>query len=255
LAVRGVAPGYDGVETLVAQPQDSLPLLRQAYQASQSGQDKLVYAHIMAMMGDKSGLQTLIDAIRSLEWESGRPFIVGRCGMSRIDSMIVALGNTRDPRALPPILEKLKQLGPKSEFFHHQAVAMALETIGDPAGAKPLAELLAKPGMTGYAVVTIKAALAKPTPLPTAYSYRNDGAGRDLPLRELTLASALYRCGDYQGLGKTILKQYVSDLHGLYSRYAHAVLCQHQSDHKRERQLLLEVPANFNSNTGRSGDK
>ena len=43
-------------------------------------------------------------------------------------------------------------------------------------------------------------------------------------LRELVLARALYRCGDYQGLGEKILRQYIDDLRGHLSRHAQAVL-------------------------------
>ena len=35
-------------------------------------------------------------------------------------------------------------------------------------------------------------------------------------LRELILALALYRCGDYEQLGEKILRQYVDDLRGIF---------------------------------------
>jgi hypothetical protein len=43
-------------------------------------------------------------------------------------------------------------------------------------------------------------------------------------LRELLLARALYRCGDYQGVGKRILESYTHDLRGHLARHAQAVL-------------------------------
>ena len=42
--------------------------------------------------------------------------------------------------------------------------------------------------------------------------------------RELLLARALYRCGDCQGVGEKILREYVEDLRGHLSRHAQAVL-------------------------------
>ena len=51
-----------------------------------------------------------------------------------------------------------------------------------------------------------------------------DARRRVGPLREITLARALYRCGDYQGLGRKILESYTHDLRGHLARHAKAVL-------------------------------
>jgi hypothetical protein len=96
---------------------------------------------------------------------------------------------------------------------------LALESIADPSAAKPLVELLGKPGMTGYMHSTIEVA-------------RELGAGggtnavttRRESIRELSLARALYRCGDYEGLGEKILCAYTKDLRGHFARHATAVL-------------------------------
>ena len=45
-------------------------------------------------------------------------------------------------------------------------------------------------------------------------------------LRELMLARALYRCGDYNGLGRRILVVYRDDLRGHYATHARAVLAE-----------------------------
>ena len=47
---------------------------------------------------------------------------------------------------------------------------------------------------------------------------------REGPLREIVLARALYRCGDHQGLGEKILREYQGDVRGLFARHANAVL-------------------------------
>ncbi len=79
---------------------------------------------------------------------------------------------------------------------------MALETLADKSAAKPLAELLQKPGLRGHAVTTIDAALeANP-------ASRTDTTTRNQALKELYLARALYRCGDYEGLGEKTLREY-----------------------------------------------
>ncbi|RJP27524.1 MAG: FAD-dependent oxidoreductase [Candidatus Omnitrophota bacterium] len=206
-------PEFDPIALILAQPQDSLPLLSEAYQVVENQEDKLIYAQILGMMGSADGSDTLIDAIQSHEWDD-QGSLYGR-RQSPLDDLIIALGRTRDRRGVPAILEKLERLDAKSEFSHHRAVAIALETLADPTAARPLAELLAKPGMTGYAATDIEAA-RRPT--------------RTQSLRELILARALYRCGDYEGRGEEILKQYEKDLHGHQSRHAHAILSERQRE-------------------------
>ena len=138
--------------------------------------------------------------------------------MSPLDSLMIALGRTRSAAATKPILEKAGQLDAKSEFSHFRAVAMALETLADKSAAQPLAELLKKPGLGGHAVTTIEAALE------TNPDSRTDTTTRNEALKELYLARALYRCGDYEGQGARTLQEYSRDLHGHYARHAKAVL-------------------------------
>ncbi|MHC4440608.1 MAG: FAD-dependent oxidoreductase, partial [Planctomycetota bacterium] len=116
------------------------------------------------------------------------------------------------------ILEKAGQLNVDSEFSHYRAVAMALESLGDSAAAKPLAQLLAKPGIRGHAFTDINRARLETPDNPVDTTTRNNS------LRELILARALYRCGDYNGLGEKILNEYASDLRAHYARHAGAVL-------------------------------
>jgi flavin-dependent dehydrogenase len=222
-AVEHVVNDFNGLDVIIAQKKDSMPLLRKAYESAQVEKNKLVYAHILGMLGDPTGTGTLIEAVRSRNWDKGWNYTgMGQYGMSlsELDSLIVALGRTRDKRALKAILEKVELLDAKSEFSHCRAVAMALESIGDPAGAKPLAMLLSKPGMQGYALTNIEQARREVSPSPT------DTVARNNSLRERVLARALYRCGDYQGLGEKILKQYAADLRAHYARHASAVLQQ-----------------------------
>ena len=84
-----------------------------------------------------------------------------------------------------------------------------------------LAELLRKPGLGGHAM-TSAAAIAP----PDGFHYGTKGSERDNCLREIALARALYRCGDWEGLGEQVLKQYARDLRGVYALHANAVLKQ-----------------------------
>jgi len=220
-AVEAVLKKFDGLEVIFAQAEQALPLLRRAYQSTDSKDAKLIYAHIMAIFGDAAGADTLLATVKSRDWDKGWNFTgMGQFGasMSPLDSLIIALGQTGDRRAVNVIVEKLGQLDVKSEFSHFRAVAMALESLGNPAAAEPLAQLLKKPGMTGYALTDIEQAKRR-TP-----DSSSDTSTRNCSLRELFLAEALFRCGDYEGLGEKILRQYSSDLRGHYARHACALL-------------------------------
>jgi flavin-dependent dehydrogenase len=220
-AVERVADDFEGLETVLTQPEDALPLLRKAYKTAGSEKAKLAYAHILGMLGDATGAATLLDAVQSRQWDKGWNYTgMGQYGasLSPLDSLIVALGRTGDKRGMRPILEKVEQLDVKSEFSHCRAVAMALETLGDAAATKPLVELLKKPGIMGHAFTEIKDARLR-TPRGSEETQT-----RNRSLRELILARALYRCGDYKGLGEKILKQYARDLRGHYARHAQAIL-------------------------------
>lgn len=220
-AVRNVIKDFNDIEVIFTQVDTALPLLREAYKATESDHDKLTYAHILGILGDPSGAATLAEAVASRQWDKGWKYTgMGQYGMSMspVDSLIVALGRTRKGVALEPILAKVAQLGPENELSHHRAVALALETLGDRAAAKPLADLLGKPGMAGHAWTDINAATRDIPPSDV------DTSTRECSLRELILARALYRCGDHNGLGEKILCQYAQDLRGHYARHALAIL-------------------------------
>ena len=220
-AVKTVVNDFDGLEIIFTQPQQALPLLQTAYAAADSEDAKLTYAHILGIMNDPTGVQTLAQAVKARDWDKGWKFTgMGQFGacMSELDSLIIALARMRDREALGPIIEKVKQLSAEHALSHHQAVAAALETLGDPAAAEALAELLGKPGMTGYALTDISQARQN---VPASGT---DTSTREYSLRELFLARALYRCGDSDRLGERILKEYARDLRGHYARHAQAVL-------------------------------
>jgi flavin-dependent dehydrogenase len=228
-AVQTVRNDFEGIEVLFAQPEQARPLLREAYAAATSEHDKLTYAHILGIMGDPTGVDTLVQAVQASSWDEGWKYTgMGQYGpsMSPLDSLIIALGRTRQEKALKPILAKVRQLGPEQALSHHRAVAMALETLANPAAARPLAELLQKPGMTGHAYPNIEVATKNIPPSPT------DNSTRECSLRELLLARALYRCGDYDGLGEGILRSYAHDLRGHYARHALAILVEKNSSER-----------------------
>ena len=220
-AVKTLVNDFNGIEVIFTQPEQALPLLHEAYAAADSDQAKLTYAHILGILRDPAGVVALVGAVKAREWDKGWKYTgMGQYGpsISPLDSLIIALGRTGRDEALEPILVKVRQLGPDDALSHHRAVAMALETLASPSAAKPLAELLQKPGMTGHAYADLNVATRN---IPT---NPEDTSTRECSLRELMLARALYRCGDCEGLGETILRQYAQDLRGHYARHALAIL-------------------------------
>jgi len=202
---------------MLSHRQTAMPHLRAAYEAA-TGQNRFDYARVLGMLGDPSGVELLVEALDNVtSWDD--KIYQGRMAEyahlpTPVDSLILALGSTGDRRALEPILDKLAMLDADTTLSHHRAVALALERLGDAAGAKPLASLLDKPGMRGHVMREIE-------PL---YNTDRDRRRRTGPLREIVFARVLYRLGDHEGLGETILRQYTHDMRGLFARHAKAVL-------------------------------
>jgi hypothetical protein len=223
-AVAGLKQGR-GAAVIMTAPERALPLVREAYRAAASDEDKLVYARILAVLFDDTGLETLLAKVRSYEqWDEGWNYRgMGQFGaaFSELDNLLAAVGHTGNAKAVPVIVDKLRQLDAEKAFSHHRAVGLALELIRDPSAAEPLAELLAKPGMTGHVHKDVQAAIERGVPGGT-----NAEQTRRESLRELMLARALYRCGDRDGLGEKILREYAQDLRGHLARHAAAVLAE-----------------------------
>ena len=211
-----------GMSVIVTHQEKALPLLRQAYAAATTPQDKLAYARTLAILGDATGLDVLIAAVEAQpKWDRGWNYTgMGQFGhaLSELDNLIVAIGRTKDKRGLPAIFKKASLLDASIEFSHHRAVALALESIADPSAAAPLAALLAKPGMTGYVTTTVEDAAQR------SGNAAVENTTRATSLREVSLARALYHCGDKDGLGKKILEQYTHDLRGYLAGHTRSVL-------------------------------
>jgi hypothetical protein len=219
-AVGTMMEDYRSLAVILSHSDTAIPLLQDAYRAAE-GEKKVAYAKVLAMMGDATGVETLVSEIDGVDqWEAPPAYnilsdypgatLVG-WGMSQLDNTLVALGRSGSPQALPAVLKKLAMLGSTNAFSHYRAVCSALEWMGDPRAAKPLAELLQKPDMAGYAATSID---------DRAESHST----RQQATRELIIARALYRCGDWEGLAEQTLQTYSHDLRGHFARHAKAVL-------------------------------
>jgi len=208
---------------ILANPKEALPHVKQAFAQAKDEKEKLHQAQVLSVLGDASGLDVLIAAIRNEPgFDKGWRYVgMGQFGasMSPLDCLFYAVGRIGDRKATPALVEKLKLLRPETEFSHFRALAWALDRIGDPAATGPLAEALSQPGVRGMAIPTIE----KEIEISKKMNWTSTEP-RANALRELFLARALYRCGDKDGLGKKVLEEYTRDLQGHFARHARAVL-------------------------------
>jgi choline dehydrogenase-like flavoprotein len=224
-AVATLTNDYSGLSVLMTDPSRSVPLLREALKMVTDKDAQLKVAHVLAMLGAVDGEEVLIAKVQEMPWDKGWNFRgMGQFGrsVSWADSYIIALGRAKSKKALPVLIEKARQLTAKSEFSHFRALSLAFEGINDPASAPVLAELLALEGMGGNAISMDN---AKNTfPAFSAYASSAGDKERNKVLRELSLARALYRLGDHDGVGAKILKAYARDPRGMYANHAKLVL-------------------------------
>ena len=215
----------EGAAAPLSHWETALPLVKEAYEKAE-GEAKLRLAKMLALKGEATGVDTLLEQVRAAkEWDQGLELPLRRPVRPRRQP--ARSGHHRPGlRERPPCRtgNPGKGRAPRRRIrflSHHRAVGRALELLDDPAAAKPLAELLRKPDMSGYAHTDIEQ-IRKLDPdrevsVKAILTRRHS-------LRELLLARALYRCGDHDGLGKQILETYVTDLRGHLARHAKAVL-------------------------------
>ena len=226
-----------GLAAVFAEPARALPLLRAAYARAQSAETRVVYAHVLAFLGDGRGGDDLAAKVRVSSWDKGWDYRgMGQFGrsVSWLDSTIIALGRTKASSAFEAIAARARELGPGDAYSHYRAVALAFESLGDRRAAPILRDLLSLPGVGGHALLFARDG----APAIEAYDKYNF-SGRDRKsrgtnaapdrersacLRELALARALYRLGDADGLGARTLDAYAHDPRRAYANHVKLVL-------------------------------
>lgn len=207
----------------------SLPLIKKQFKNS-TGKNKLHYALVLGMCGNTEGVESLLAELAGFtDWDE--KIYQGSMAdfaylPTPIDAIILALGNSGDKSVIPQLLGLVEKLDTTVTLSHHRSLALALEKLSDPSAAKPIAQLLQKPGMQGHAMLNINDAFTQldnngqgPNPVKNS-SYNK----RTKALREIVLARALYKCGDYSEIGKNILENYRKDIRGLFARHASQIL-------------------------------
>ena len=194
--------------------------LKAAYAAAETPMEKQNLAKMLGLLGDSTGAEVLAEIV------SGRQAImplnhVGAFGngCDLMDGFMLALGRTRSPLALRPLVKRLDGVREKAVASNFRAVTLALEALGDPAAVPAIEACMLKNGVSGHAVKDA-ASLA---PLG-GYGV---GGEFDVCIRELAFARALMACGDPTGLGRRTLSAYAQDPRGVFAAHAKAVLAAH----------------------------
>jgi hypothetical protein len=217
-AARSLRDNYKELEVLLTDHERCLRVLKKEIQLVSSSDERVIYASVLCMLGDDTFASIVADEIKKQDkWDKGWNYTgMGQFGpsMSRLDSLLFALGNSKDKKSLPVILEKASVLRPESEFSHFRAIAFALGEIKSTEAVPVLYDLLMKPGMRYHHISSYKDARRKVVPLV------NDTSVRNAALKEIHLAYALFICGDKDHLGETILRSYANGLQGHYARFA-----------------------------------
>ena len=217
-----ISESMKALAVIIVHPKRSIPLLREAYEQASVQDEKVNYAKILAILGDNCGVSTLIAEVDAKsEWDEGYPYTAGRdIGnvFSDLDRLIIALGYSRDPRALGPVLRKMDILEPTTVLSHYKAVTLSLRHLRGPQTIRPLVKLMDKPGFRGHVATN-----------PFGYdsvrlSPRRSFDQLNAAFKEVIIATALYQCGDYQNLGRMVLEQYSQDVNGHFASYAQAIL-------------------------------
>lgn len=221
-AAAEVTDHYKGLEVLLTDTDSCLRLLRKQMETEHRTDERILLASILCMLGDGHYASLLGDAIRQyVHWDTGWDYTgMGQFGscLSRLDTLVMALGNSRDQAFVSVLLKKARILEPEDSFSHFRAISMAAESIGSRESIPVLAGMLSKPGVRHHSISSF--AEARNCVVPDM----NDTSTRNLALKELHLARALYLCGDLNRMGQSVLERYANGLQGHYARFAYEIL-------------------------------
>ena len=208
---------YSQLATIMVDPERSLPMLREAWRNAAGAEGRLRCAHALGMMGDNTGVETLAAAVESYKEFDDKDIGHYYPRLTWLDSYMLALGKSKDSRALKPLLNKLSLLSIKPDSrptqSHLYCIALALEALGDPRAAAPLATELRKEGAARNAAVSLEEATVKLRSFTGICGHL-----------ALELARCLYRCGDHEGLARRTLETFANDVRGPVALHARAVL-------------------------------
>lgn len=204
--------GYEKLGLLMVDVERSLPLLRTAYASAATPEGKLRVAHILGMLGDGTGVETLIEIIGSDQDYEKENIGYYYPNITWMDSYVLAAGFSRDRRALPALHARAERVFAASGGWKHvRSMLMALEAQGSSESVPLVAAYARRPGRVRPAIRDVLSS-----------SRQRDRSGG----LELVLSRVLYNLGDSDGFAEAVLRDFTHDVRGHYRRHALAVLAQ-----------------------------
>ena len=221
-AAKSIPENYKGLEILLTDKKRCLELLNKQIVLTTSADERVMLASVLCILGESKYASVLEEKIKEYtKWDEGWHYTgMGQFGMSasRLDALLMALGNAKQESSLPVIIEKAALLKPEDYFSHFRAVSMAFESIGSKDAVPTLTKMLTMPGVRNHSISSFHD--ARKSVVPDA----DDVSTRNKSLKELHIARALYLCGDKDSLGERVLRKYAEGLQGHYARYASELL-------------------------------
>ena len=221
---------HKALAVVISHPQESIPMLKKAYTEISKPAAKLNYARILAILGDQTGKETLVAAVKKApDWGKGWDYSNQRKYANTygpIDRIVIALGFLNSTDVHAPLLEKLDQLTLKSPLSHYKAVCLALRMNKDDSLAEPLARFLNEKKLKGHtqALAYYNTRKKEKNVYVRQGVNKNGGSMVNNKFKELLVAALLFECGDHQNQGREILEAYTKDVNGHFAEYAHRVL-------------------------------
>ncbi len=214
-----------GVAALLSDPARAVPALRRGLERQrpllpENRAYAIRAAMILALLGNASGIDLLVEEIEGAEWDDGWNYRgMGQFGasMSPLDRLIVAAATSGSSDAIPTILEKLRRLDHESDFSHLRACTLAFERQPTPEAAPQFERILTGWPVLGRAGGSLSDSLRD---LPT---HATDNEQRNEQLKRLMVARGLLACGDPNGEAARVLEEYAKSMHGVYARHAAAL--------------------------------
>ncbi|MDA3926261.1 MAG: FAD-dependent oxidoreductase [Kiritimatiellae bacterium] len=220
-AVDGLTNNYATLHTVLSDVDAALPMLRTAYAAQSDPGLQLIYAHVLGLLYDPMGVDTLASAVSAGGWDTGWNYRgMGQYGLSvsQMDSYIIALGRTQAPAGISPVLAKTALLTGSSSFSHIRSVSFALQNLDGGSSISAMSGLLGE--VKGYAFTNSLVA-----PVIPGYSNTAGDTERNNCLKEISVARALFKLGDdVHESGARVLSDYALDPREVYASHARLVL-------------------------------
>jgi HEAT repeat protein len=186
----------------------SLPVLRTSFAAAPTVNKGVA----LCTLGDPAAVPYLSSWLKSQSIGQGDRYTWDNFINHReIEAVMWCIGIPGDERVIDALVQKLQQCDLEDNWSRIRVITGALGRIGSPKAAQNLHDFLLSPGVSGHARITATQDDIKAASFSKAYT-------------ELFVATALYRCGDLNGLGRSTLESYLNDWRGIFHRYAGHVL-------------------------------